>query len=355
MRARSTPVVIGHRGAPGYRPEHTRSAYELAFALGADSVEPDLVATRDGVLVVRHENEISGTTNVADHPEFAARRTTKEVDGVPLTGWFTEDFTWSELSVLRARERLPLLRQASATFDDRYPILRLSDVLELVDAASDAAGRALGVVAELKHATYFEAAGLPLDELLVDAVADAGWTDRQGMVVESFEKTVLGRLHVRGFRGRRVYLVEAEGAPADRVAALGAAAPGYATDVTLRGLYALGSAASPAERVDGISVDIGQILHSGSVAVGLFGEDEGGVDIGAVTSDLVDLAHSAGLSVYCWTLRPENGLLPREFRTGGRDDEWGDWRRLFAILLHSGVDGVFADHPDLAVAVRDGR
>lgn len=355
MRARSTPVVIGHRGAPGYRPEHTRSAHELAFALGADAVEPDLVATRDGVLVVRHENEISGTTNVADHPEFAARRTTKEVDGVPLTGWFTEDFTWSELSVLRARERLPRLRQASATFDARYPILRLSDVLELVDAASDSAGRALGVVAELKHATYFEAAGLPLDELLVDALADAGWTDRQGLVVESFEKTVLGRLHVRGFRGRRVYLVEAEGAPADRVAALGATAPGYATDVTLRGLYALGSAASPAERVDGISVDIGQILHSGSVAVGLFGEDEGGVDIGAVTSDLVDLAHSAGLSVYCWTLRPENGLLPREFRTGGRDDEWGDWRRLFAILLHSGVDGVFADHPDLAVAVRDGR
>lgn len=355
MRARSTPVVIGHRGAPGYRPEHTRPAYELAFALGADAVEPDIVATKDGVLVVRHENEISGTTNVADHPEFAARRTTKEVDGVPLTGWFTEDFTWSELSVLRARERLPQLRQASATFDDRYPILRLSDMLELVDAASDSAGRALNVVAELKHATYFEAAGLPLDELFVDALADAGWTDRPGLVVESFEKTVLGRLQVRGFRGRRVYLVESEGAPADRVAALGAAAPGYATDLTLRGLYALGSAASPAERVDGISVDIGQILHSGSVAVGLFGEEDGGVDIGAVTSDLVDLAHSAGLSVYCWTLRPENGLLPREFRTGGRDDEWGDWRRLFAILLHSGVDGVFADHPDLAVAVRDGR
>ena len=354
MRALSTPSVIGHRGAPGYRPEHTRASYELAFALGADAVEPDIVATKDGVLVVRHENEISGTTNVADHPEFADRRTTKEVDGVALTGWFTEDFTWSELSVLRARERLPQLRQASATFDDRYPILRLSDVLEVVDSASDAASRALGLVAELKHATYFEAAGLPLDELFVDTLADAGWSDHPGLVVESFEKTVLGGLSGRGFRGRRVYLVEAEGAPADRVAALGAAAPGYASDVTLRGLYALGSAASPADRVDGISVDVGQILHSGSVSIGLFGEDEGGVDIGAVTSDLVDLAHSAGLSVYCWTLRPENGMLPREFRSGGRDDEWGDWRRLYAILLHSGVDGVFADHPDLAVAVRDG-
>lgn len=355
MRARSTPAVIGHRGASGYRPEHTRSAYELAFALGADAVEPDIVATKDGVLVVRHENEISGTTNVADHPEFADRRTTKEVDGVLQTGWFTEDFTWKELSLLRARERLPHLRQPSATFDDRYPILRLSDVLEVVDAASDSAGRALGLVAELKHATYFEAAGLPLDELFLDVLADAGWTDHPGLVAESFEKTVLGRLHLRGFRGKRVYLVEAEGAPADRVAVLGAAAPGYATDVSLRGLYALGSAASPADRVDGISVDVGQILHSGSVSVGLFGEDEGGVDIGAVTSDLVDLAHSAGLSVYCWTLRPENGMLPPEFRSGGRDDEWGDWRRLFAILLHSGVDGVFADHPDLALAVRDSR
>lgn len=355
MRARSRPSVIGHRGAPGYRPEHTRASYELAFALGADSVEPDLVATKDGVLVVRHENEISGTTNVAEHPEFASRRTTKEVDGMPLTGWFTEDFTWAELATLRARERVPQLRQASATFDDRYPILRLSDVLEVVDAASDSAGRALGLVAELKHATYFEAAGLPLHELFLAELAAAGWSDHPGLVAESFEKTVLGRLHDGGFRGKRVYLLEAEGAPADRVASLGAAAPGYASDLTLRGLYALGSAASPAERVDGISVDVSQILHSGSVAVGLFGEDEGGVDIGAVTSDLVDLAHSAGLFVYCWTLRPENGMLPADFRRSGRDDEWGDWRRLFAILLHSGVDGVFADHPDLAVAVRDGR
>ncbi|WP_314146814.1 glycerophosphodiester phosphodiesterase family protein [uncultured Leifsonia sp.] len=355
MRARRTPLVIGHRGAPGYRPEHTGAAYELAFALGADAVEPDIVATRDGVLVLRHENEISGTTTIAEHPEFADRRCTKEVDGVELTGWFTEDFTWDELSTLRAKERLPLLRQASATFDGRYPILRLADLLALVDRASDDAGRALGLVAELKHATYFEAAGLPLDELFMAELSEAGWTEHPGLVAESFEKTVLGRLHDRGFRGSRVYLLESEGAPADRVAALGAAAPGYSADLTLRGLYALGSAASAADRVDGISVDTAQVLHAGSVSVGLFGEDQGGVDIGAVTSDLVDSAHSAGLSVYTWTLRPENAELPPEFRSAGRDDEWGDWRRLYSILLHSGVDGVFADHPDLAVAVRDGR
>ena len=361
MRARTAPVVIGHRGAPGYRPEHTRGSYELAFQLGADAVEPDLVATKDGVLVIRHENEISGTTDVAAHPEFADRRTTKEVDGAALTGWFTEDFTWDELATLRARERIPALRQASSTFDGHYPLLRLRDLLELVERRAegrggggrDGANNAPGLVAELKHATYFEAAGLPLDELFAAELADAGWTDRSGVVVESFERTVLAKLYDRGFRGRRVYLLEDSGAPADRVAALGSKAPGYDTDLTLRGLYALGSAAAPAERVDGVSVETSQVLSSGSVSMALFGEDDA-ADVGAVTSDLVDLAHSAGLAVFCWTLRPENGMLPKEFRTTGPDTEWGDWRRFFSILLHSGVDGVFADHPDLAVAVRDG-
>lgn len=355
MRARPAPLVIGHRGAPGYRPEHTRAAYELAFALGADAVEPDLVATADGVLVVRHENEISGTTDVADRPEFAARRTTREVDGEVLTGWFTEDFTWAELSTLHARERLPKLRQSSATFDDRYPILRFRDLLELVERVSDEHGRSFGVVAEVKHATHFASAGLPLDELLSTELADAGWTDRRGLVVESFEPTVLRQLHERGFPGKRVYLLEGTGAPADRVASDGSAALPYDADLTLRGLYALGSGApSESARVDGISVETGSVLSSGSVSVSLFDEDDGGVDIGAVTSDLVDLAHSAGLSVYTWTLRPENAMLPPEFRGSGRDDEWGDWRRLYTILMHSGVDGVFADHPDLAVAARDG-
>jgi len=355
MRARTAPVVIGHRGAPGYRPEHTRGSYELAFQLGADAVEPDIVATRDGVLVLRHENEISGTTDVAEHAEFADRRTTKEVDGAPLTGWFTEDFTWDELSTLRARERIPALRQASATFDGHYPLLRLRDLLELIDRTGDGGPRAPGLVAELKHATYFEAAGFPLDELFLAELSDAGWSDRAGVVVESFERTVLTRLHERGFRGRRVYLLEDQGAPADRVAALGSAAPGYDSDLTLRGLYALGSAAhSPSERVDGISVETSQVLSSGSVSVALFGEEDA-ADVGAVTSDLVDLAHSAGLAVFCWTLRPENAMLPEEFRSAGPDSDWGDWRRYYSILLHAGVDGVFADHPDLAVAVRDNR
>jgi glycerophosphoryl diester phosphodiesterase len=350
MRAHSSPLVIGHRGASGYRPEHTRAAYDLAFQLGADAVEPDLVATKDGVLVLRHENEISGTTDVADHAEFADRRTTKEIDGVALTGWFTEDFTWAELGTLRARERLGAIRQTSATFDGRYPLLRMRDLFDLVDNASDDAARLLGIVAELKHATYFESIGLPLDELFAEELSDAGWTDNPELVVESFEKTVLAQLYRRGFRGRRVYLLEDEGAPADRVATQGSAALGYSHDLSEVGLYELGSG-SAADRIDGISVETDLLLTQRTVTAAL-GDEE---DEAALTSDLVDAAHSAGLAVYCWTLRPENPFLRPEFRGKGGDREWGDWERMFAVVMRSGVDAVFVDHPDLAVAVRDGR
>lgn len=342
MRAHSSPLVIGHRGASGYRPEHTSAAYELAFALGADAVEPDLVATRDGVLVLRHENEISGTTDVAQHPEFADRRTTKEIDGVELTGWFTEDFTWAELSTLRARERLGALRQASATFDGRYPLLRFRDLVDIVDRASEDAARLLGIVAELKHATYFESLGLPLHDLFDAELADAGWSDNPELVVESFEKTVLVKLYQRGYRGRRVYLVESEGAPADRVAVFGSTAKGYDHDVTAVGLYALGSGEA-SQRVDGISVDVSLVLPPEAVEAG---DDP--------TSELVDTAHSAGLRVFCWTLRPENRFLPERFRNGTTDSDWGAWRSEYELVMESGVDGVFADHPDLAVSVRDG-
>ncbi|WP_223691746.1 glycerophosphodiester phosphodiesterase family protein [Leifsonia poae] len=347
MRAHTAPLVIGHRGASGYRPEHTRAAYELAFALGADAVEPDLVATKDGVLVLRHENEISGTTDVATHPEFADRRTTKEIDGARLTGWFTEDFTWAELATLRARERLAGVRQASSTFDGRYPILRMRDLFDIVDRASQDVARLLGIVAELKHATYFESIGLPLDELFSAELAEAGWADNPELVVESFEKTVLGQLYRRGHRGRRVYLLEAAGAPADRVAALGSAAPAYSDDLTAMGLYALASAA-PADRVDGISVETSLLLPTKRVPAAP-DDDE------ALAFDLVDSAHSAGLGVYCWTLRPENAFLPPEFRVGELTSAWGDWAEMYSAVLRSGVDGVFADHPDLAVAVRDGH
>ncbi|KAA9157137.1 glycerophosphodiester phosphodiesterase, partial [Microbacterium lushaniae] len=172
---RSSPLVIGHRGAPGYRPEHSRSSYDLALAMGVDAVEPDIVVSRDGVLVVRHENEIGSTTDVAEHPEFADRRTSKTIDGERLTGWFTEDFTWDELATLRCRERLPKIRPASASFDGTQPVLRLRDVLDLVRAGSLEQGREIGVVLEIKHATYFEALGFDVVDLIAAELDAAGW------------------------------------------------------------------------------------------------------------------------------------------------------------------------------------
>jgi glycerophosphoryl diester phosphodiesterase len=338
MRAHGSPLVIGHRGASGYRPEHTRQAYELAFQLGADFVEPDIVATKDGVLVLRHENEISGTTDVANRPEFAARRTTKEVDGVPVTGWFTEDFTWAELSTLRCRERLGGLRQASASFDGQYPIMRLTHLFDLVDSLAETTDRELGVVAEIKHASYFESIGLPLDELFADELQQVGWqSEPSRLIIESFEKTVLRKVRERGIRGNLIYLIEAAGAAFDLVARDGADAASYADEIGEVGLYGLATRQG-LDAIEGISVDKSLLLDAGS---------ESG------TSDLVDRAHAVGLAVFTWTLRPENRFLSAPFRTEGGKADFGHWQHEFRTIMASGVDGVFADHPDLALVVRD--
>jgi glycerophosphoryl diester phosphodiesterase len=327
-----SPLVIAHRGASGYRPEHTRSAYELAFALGADAVEPDIVASKDGVLVVRHENEISGTTDVAAHAEFASRRTTKVIDGVSLTGWFTEDFTWAELSTLRAVERIPQLRQASSSFDRTEGILRLSDLLAIVDTATLAAGRRLVLVAEIKHASYFESIGLPLDALFADAVRD--WATESNLVVESFEQSVLTKIRARGIPGKLVFLAEHKGVPADLVG--GHDARTYADHLTQSGLARLRT------EVDGVSVSRKLMLRLdlGKNAIG--------------TTDIVARAHAAGLVVFCWTLRAENKFLAKNNRVRGDARDFGNWRREFELVMSSGVDGVFADQPDLALAARAG-
>ena len=312
----SNPLVIGHRGASGYRPEHTRSAYELAFAQGADAVEPDLVATKDGVLVVRHENEIGGTTDVAAHPEFASRRTTRTIDGHEHTGWFTEDFTWAELQVLRAKERIPKVRPANATHNGREGLLRLEDVMAVVDAASE--GRQKIMVAEFKHATYFESIGLPLDELF--AAATSGWATPDNLVMESFEQSVLMKARTRGVPGDLVYLIEEFGGPTDR--------PGveYADQITDQGLAVL------ATQVNGISVDR-NLLVATDVAGSMTG-----------TTAIVERAHAHGLKIFVWTLRAENKFLAVNHRAKG---DFGDWRREFQLIIDSGVDGVFADQPDL--------
>jgi glycerophosphoryl diester phosphodiesterase len=312
-------------------------AYELAIEMGVDALEPDIVATRDGVLVLRHENEISGTTNVMFESRFADRRTTKLINGVEETGWFTEDFTWAELSTLRAAERLPKIRRGSATFVGGGGILRLSDLLELIDAAD----RPITLVAEIKHATYFASIGLDLVDLFATEIA--GWATQDNLIVESFEEIALTGVRAHGIPGRVVYLIDSVGSAPDLVASLGEAAPTYCDQLTDTSLAQL------AARVDGVSLSKELILArdaSGSVT---------GI------TDIVSRIHAAGLLAFVWTLRAENHFLAPNFRSGviGRGigevsaAAYGRWQDEFLLVMSSGVDGVFADQPDLAVRARE--
>ena len=288
------------------------------------------MASRDGVLVVRHENEISGTTDVASHPEFADRRTTKTVDGVRLTGWFTEDFSWAELQTLRCRERLPRLRSENTRFDGIEPILRLSQVLELIDDEGRSRGTKVVAVVEIKHAHYFLGIGHDLDELLIAELEAAGWADREDqLIIESFELGVLDRLRAAGVKAQLVFLTESIGTPADEVA-LGTGArswPWYRSDEGLDLLVG---------RVHGISVAKADLLAF----------DGRGRKTGA--TDLVQRAHERGLIVYTWTLRPENAYLNAAHTRAGGKGAAGDWRTEWAQVIATGVDGIFVDHPDLA-------
>ncbi|MEJ7689023.1 MAG: glycerophosphodiester phosphodiesterase family protein [Nocardioidaceae bacterium] len=209
------PIVIGHRGAPGYRPEHTLASYKLAIQLGADFIEPDLVSTKDGVLVTRHENEISGTTDVSEHPEFADRRTTKTIDGVSVTGWFTEDFTLAELKTLRAVERLPDVRPANTRYNGRFAVPTFDQVLALVKRQSIDKGRKIGVYPETKHPTYFRSIGLKLGPRMLRDLREAGLGNATGRVfIQSFETDNLRRLDSRT-QLPLIQLLDSKGAPYD--------------------------------------------------------------------------------------------------------------------------------------------
>lgn len=311
------PLVIGHRGAPGYLPEHSRSSYLLAISAGVDAVEPDVVPTRDGVLVVRHENEIGATTDISVRPEFADRRTTKVVDGERMTGWFVEDLTWDELRTLRCREPIPALRPDSAAHDDTEPLLRLRDVLDIARAGG------VGVVLEIKHAASFARLGFDMAALVEAELREAGWADAvDALVIESFEPLVLARLRERGIRVPLIQLVDRDGAPWDLRARDGSEAATYASMLTPRGLDALEA------EVDGLSVDKGLLW------------------------DIPELAREAkarGLTVFAYTCRPENAFLLPTYRLPGGDAAFGDYRREWAVLREAELDGVFVDHPDLGV------
>jgi glycerophosphoryl diester phosphodiesterase len=328
-------VVIGHRGAAGYRPEHTLASYELAARLGADFIEPDLVSTSDGVLVARHEPEIGATTDVADHPEFADRRTTKTVDGFEYTGWFTEDFTLAELRTLRATERIPDVRQENTIYDRRYLIPTFDEVLALRERLSAELGREIGVYPETKHPTYFAALGLPLEPPLVKSIDAAGLNRADAPVfVQSFETTNLRALDAE-LDVPLIALLDADGAPADLVAAGDPRT--YLDLITPEGL------ADIATFADGIGPDKDLVITRNA-------DDT----LGAPTTLVAD-AHAAGLLVHPYTFRNENQFLPANLRTTTSATDYGDAFAEYTAFFEAGVDGVFSDNPDTAVAARSAR
>jgi glycerophosphoryl diester phosphodiesterase len=315
-------LIIAHRGASGYRPEHTLESYRLAIRLGADYIEPDLVSTRDGVLVARHEHEISETTDVAAHPEFAARRTVKAIDGVAVTGWFTDDFTLAELRTLRATERLPGVRPQNTTFDGRFDIPTFAEILDLARIEGQRLGRSIGVYPETKHPSYFASIGLSLEEPLIATLRRNGLDSPEAPVlIQSFEVGNLTKLS-RLTDVRLVQLIENT--------------PDYAHLATPAGLSMIAGYAY------GIGADKDLLVPRG-------------VDDGLLpASAVVDNAHAAGLVVHAWTFRAENRFLPVDFRIGTDPDARGDIISEYELFLRLGVDGLFTDHPDTLVAAQAG-
>lgn len=315
-------LIIAHRGASGERPEHTLAAYERAIDQGADYIELDLVSTKDLVLVSRHENELSGTTDVAARDEYANRRRAKTIDGQLINGWFAEDFTLAELRGLRAKERIPGIRPGNARFDGLYSVPTLGEALQLVRAKQAETGRTIGIYPELKHPNFLlQEAGIDTVDLLVAALRDADLDDAGDPVfVQSFEVAALRRLD-RLIDVPLVQLVEGSGGPADE--------PGltYAEMITPSGM-----------------ADIAAYADVIGPAFAMTLEEDG------TPSALVTLAHAAGLKVHAWTLRKENAFLPASLRKGTGESHVGDMARLAAILARTGVDGVFTDDPALLVS-----
>ena len=332
-RQHTRPLAIAHRGCSGERPEHTIGGYKLAIAYGADFIEPDCVITKDGVLVVRHENEISQTTDIAAHPEFAARRTTKVVDGQKLDGWFTEDFTLVELRTLRCKERLPQIRPQNTAYDGQEPIPTLQDVIDLAKAETAARGRTIGIYPETKHSTYFNKIGLPLEGRLLETLNKAGWTEKTSPVfIQSFEVKNLQALRSQT-RVRLIQLVTGEGGPAD-------GGVSYSERLTPAGLKEI------ARYADGIGAEKNLIIPRAS--------DQSWLK----PTTLVNDAHTAGLQVHAWTFRIENTFLPRELRLGDpRSDtyarEHGDIKSELLKFFDLGIDGFFSDNSHEAVLIRD--
>lgn len=313
-------IIIAHRGASGERPEHTLAAYTLAIEQGADYIEPDLVLTKDGVLVARHENEISETTDVSARPEFAGRKTTKTIDGQKMTGWFTEDFTLAELKTLRAKERLPQLRKANMAFDGQFEVPTFEEILKLAKT------RGVGVYPETKHPSYFASIGLPHEAPLLALLEKYGHTEKTAPVfIQSFEVGNLQALRGKT-KVRLIQLMDEKGSPADR------ADMSYPSMATPEGLKTIAAYA------DGVGPNKALVIPRNLLG-----------NLGEPTSLVAD-AHKAGLAVHPWTFRRENYFLPLTQKSGINPAAHGDLESEIGAFLAAGVDGLFSDNPAQAVA-----
>ena len=338
--------VIAHRGASALRPEHTLAAYVKAIADGADFIEPDLVMTRDGLLVARHENEISGTTDVAAHPEFAVRQTCKQVDGATVSGWFTEDFTLAELKSLRARERLPELR--GTAYDGQFSIPMLDEIIECVARQAQACGRIVGIIPEIKHSTYFQQRGLPLEDQLLAVLAAHAYTQSAPIEIQSFE---VANLHY--LRDELTLLSSRSGRSNIRLLQLLDGAGQQPYDVALAGNDELtyGRMCQPAGlQVVATYADAIGPERRAIVPLNLDG------NFGTPTS-LVRDAHAAGLEVHPYTFRPENTFLPASLWLGTdpRSSNAAGCVADIRACLDAGIDAFFTDAPALGRQALDQR
>jgi glycerophosphoryl diester phosphodiesterase len=329
---KAAPIVLGHRGASGYRPEHTLASYELAVQMGADYIEPDLVPTKDGQLVARHENEIGGTTDVGSRPEFAGRKATKTIDGRPVTGWFTEDFTLAELKTLRAVERLPALRKNNTIYNGRYQVPTLQEVIDLAKRLGRQHHRRVGIFPETKHPTYFRSIGLPLEATVVTTLKRNGLDHPDGRaIVQSFEPTSL-RMLDKALRVPALQAISTSGAPYDTVA--NGRGPTFNDMVTPAGLKEIGTYA------EWIGPEKNRVIPR--KADGSLG----------TPAPLVKDAHAAGLKVSPYTFRNENEFLPTDLRNGTAPGDYGQILKEYDIFYRTGIDGLFSDNPDTAIVAR---
>jgi glycerophosphoryl diester phosphodiesterase len=303
-----TPILIAHRGASGHRPEHTLEAYRVAVEMGADFIEPDLVTTKDGVLIARHENEIAATTDAAER--FPDRKRSKTIDGQSISGWFGEDFTLAEIRTLRARERLAFRSHA---YDGKFPIATFDEVIELAQRLGSARGRPVGVYPETKHPAYFRSLGLPLEEKLIASLEKHGWNRADAPVfIQSFEQENLRELHKK------------TPVPLIQLVSDGK----LTTDEGLKSIATYAKGLGPEKRL------VLPVNADGSLGT---------------PTGLVERAHRAGLLVHVWTLRADKEFLPAAYK--------GDAAAEFREFKGLGVDGMFSDFPDIGAAAlgRDGR